>query len=63
LNTLGTSDDFGVETDENVGNGDVNLGADPAKMVLGRVPPVNGESLPDFIVENGLAEAKAENPL
>lgn len=61
LNILGISDDFGVESAEIVGNGDRNLGADPSKSALGRVPPVNGE-LSDLTVANGLVEANAENP-
>ncbi len=48
---------------ENVGNGDLNLGAAPLpNMVLGRVPPPNG-AFSDLTDANGdAADAKAENP-
>jgi hypothetical protein len=55
---------FGVVKGENVGNGDLNLGAaPPPKMVLGRVPPPNGAFSDDLTAANGeVADAKAEKP-
>jgi len=63
VNTLGDPGCFGVVKGEDVGNGDLNLGAvPPLKMMLGRVPPPNG-ALSDLTAANGdVADANAEKP-